>query len=331
VEIGTIFTIEFANPKENMEFNLIAKKSYQGIIDMSKIDSVFIKSKPTKNQIIGVFAKGKFGNSISTMLVLTSGLNEKLHYDLEIKTPKSGRFQRTSTNSLFRNVKSFEYWPYDIEKINFSGFKVTPSENFRSVQIKENIDSTCIKNADQNIELGKQEFKSYFKSISLKFEGDNTFKIDNLLEYEKSINSKDVSLGHFWSIGEDVYPNKKRYKFGNPFSFRRIECPYFEGSIDYFYTKAKGDIKVIAFNWEVFKESDWGINQNIRKDVHQKFLEKYDFLVAAVSELLGKPLAIEQEKDSGRIDTKWRLTNGLNAYLFRFTNYDEIRLFIYKD
>src|ERR1700679_70269 len=79
VEIGTIFTIEFANPKENMEFNLIAKKSYQGIIDMSKIDSVFIKSKPTENQIIGVFAKGKFGNSISTMLVLTSDLNEKLH------------------------------------------------------------------------------------------------------------------------------------------------------------------------------------------------------------------------------------------------------------
>ncbi|MEO6851593.1 MAG: hypothetical protein ABI203_04830 [Mucilaginibacter sp.] len=330
VEIGTVFTIEFNNPKNNMDFTLVSKKPYQGIIDISKIDSVVLKRKPTENQIIGVFAKGKFGDRISSMLVLISGLNNNLDYGLEIKTPINGKIQHTSTSSLFKNVKSIEYWPYDIEKINFTEFKVLSTANLKTVQFQEKVDSTCIKNADKNIALGEQEFKSYFKSIVLKFEGDNNFKIDQLLKHEKSINSEDVSLGYFWSLGGGIYPNKKRYKFGNPFSFRRVECPYFAGSTDYFYTKVKGDIKVIAFNWETFKESNLGVTPEI-KDVGQKFTEKYDFLVGAVSELLGKPLAIEQEENSGRVDTKWHSTNGINAYLFRFKDYNEIRLYIYKE
>ena len=88
---------------------------------------------------------------------------------------------------------------------------------------------------------------------------------------------------------------------------------------------------MVSFNWETFKESNFGINPEINKDASQKFIEKYDFLVGAVSEILGKPLAIQQEKNSGRIDTKWHSTNGINAYLFRFTNYNEIRLYIYKE
>jgi hypothetical protein len=331
VEFGTIFTINFTNPKMGMEFNLIKEKPYQGVIDPLKIDSFFVKNKPTENQIIGVFGKGKFGDSISTMLVLISGSNNILAYDLGIEIPNNEKFQKTSTSPLFKNVKSIEYWPYEIEKIKFLGFKVMPSENPEPVRIEEEVDSACIENADKNIKLGEQEFKSSFKSIIQKFEGDNGFKIDELLQYEKSINSKDVSLGHFWSLGEGIYPNKKKYKFGNPFTFKKLECPYFEANTDYFYTKAKGDVKVICFDWSIFEEHDGRADLEIRKNGHRKFTEKYDFLVGAVSELLGKPLAIEQEKDSGRIDTKWHSVNGINAYLFRFTNYDEIRLFIYKE
>ena len=331
VEFGTIFTINFTNPKAGMEFNLIAEKPYQGVIDPSKIDSFFVKNKPAENQIIGVFGKGKFGSSISTMLVLVSGSNDILGYDLGIKIPNNEKFQKSSTSPLFKNVKSIEYWPYEIEKIKFLEFKVMPSENSEPVQIEEKIDSACIKNADKNIEQGEQEFKFYFKSIIQKLESANRFKIDELLQYEKSINSKDVSLGHFWSIGEGIYPNKKKYKFGNPFTFKKLECPYFEVNTDYFYTKAKGDVKVICFNWNIFEEHIGKADLEIRKNGHRKFTEKYDFLVRTVSEFLGKPLAIEQEKDLGRIDTKWHSANGVNAYLFRFTNYDEIRLFIYKE
>src|ERR1700744_3424110 len=78
IEIGTSFIIEFNNPKDNMDFTFVSKKPYQGIINNSKIDSVVFKSKPTENQIVGVFAKGKFGDRISSMLVLISGLNNNL-------------------------------------------------------------------------------------------------------------------------------------------------------------------------------------------------------------------------------------------------------------
>ncbi|MFT5147201.1 MAG: hypothetical protein ACI9H1_001934, partial [Polaribacter sp.] len=40
VEIGTIFTIEFSNPEKNMNFELISKNSYNGTIELSKMDSI---------------------------------------------------------------------------------------------------------------------------------------------------------------------------------------------------------------------------------------------------------------------------------------------------
>ncbi|MCH2218626.1 MAG: hypothetical protein MK076_11280, partial [Flavobacteriales bacterium] len=123
VEIGTVFTIEFNNLNENKDFTILKTDNYDGIIDISHMDSI-IKLSPNKNQIIGVFANGKFGNSTNSMLVLISGLEENLDYDLRIKIPRKRRFQKTSTSTLFKNVKSIEYWPYEIEEISFKDFNV---------------------------------------------------------------------------------------------------------------------------------------------------------------------------------------------------------------
>jgi len=330
VKLGTVFTIEFSDPGKSMDFSIVDEMHYDGLIDPSKIDSTIIKSKPAKNQIIGVFAKGKFGNSVSTMLVLISGLDDILGYDLQIKIPGNERFEHTSTSMLLKWVKSIEYWPYNIEKINFNGFKIMSKESFATAQVLEKIDSTCIKHADQNIEQGEKEFESHLRSIVLDFKDKIDSKLAKQLAYEKSLNSTDVSLGWFWSLGKDIYPNKKRFKLGNPLSFRRVECPYFEGRVHYFYTKKKRVLRVVEFDWTSFKgpvsESAPGI-----KNFNLKFIEKYDDVVKTVSDFLGKSLAIPQEKDSGRVDTKWLSANGINAYLFRFIDYNEIRLFIYKE
>jgi hypothetical protein len=330
VAIGTVFTIGLSSSEKSIRFTIVSKNPYQGILDDSKIDSIFTKNKPATDQITGVFAKGKFGSNIGIMLVLTSGLKDNLSYDLEIKAPGIGNFQNTSTSPLFKGVKSMEYWPYDIEKINFKVFKVIQKENLQTFQVEETVDSTCIKNADKNIEVGEQEFKSHLKSIILKFNSGDKFPLDSLLNYEKAINATDVSLGHFWSLAENIYPNKKRFKFGNPLSFRRVECPYFEGKVDCFYTKRDSDVKVVSFNWETFKQSNFGVTPKIRDVASRKFIEKYHFVVKAVSELLGEPLPIKQEENSGRVDTKWQSGNGISAYLFRFEDYNEIRLYIYK-
>jgi len=330
VPIGTVFTISFDSPEQGMQFTIVPKSPYPGILDDSKIDSIFKENKPAENQITGVFAKGKFGSKVITMLVLTSGLKDNLTYYLEIKAPGKENFQNTSTSPLFKGVKSVEYWPYDIREINFKAFKVILAEGAETIRVTETVDSVCIKNAGKNSEAGEQEFKSHLKLIIWKFSNDSSFPLDSLLNYEKAINTADVSLGHFWSLGERVYPNKKKFKFGNPLSFRRVECPYFEGKAEYFYTKNDRDVKVVSFNWETFRQSNFGVTTEIRDNASEKFIEKYNFIVKAVSEMLGEPLHGRQEENSGRVDTKWHSSNGINAYLYRFENYNEIRLYVYK-
>ncbi|MDG4951541.1 hypothetical protein NLM59_11465 [Weeksellaceae bacterium KMM 9724] len=330
VEIGTIFTIEFKSIEQNLNFKIVSQKPFNGIIDDSKIDSI-IKTKPKDNQIVGVFANGKFGNNINSMLVLISGLTDYIDYDLLIKLPRKRKLQKTSTSTLFKGVKSIEYWSYQIDKIEFVKFKTIPKENFEQFHFETKIDSTCIKNADKNIEFGEQEFKTHLELTVSEFENNKDIEIGKMLKYENTINSIDVSLGHFWSLGEGIYPNEKGFKFGNPISYRRYECPYFDGKTNYFFTKDDKNIKVVSFNWETFQESNFGISPKIKTDLNEKFNSKYAFIVKAVSELLGNPLDIEQEEDSGRIDTKWKSTNGINAYLFKFKTYNEIRLYIYKE
>ena len=328
VKLGTIFTIEFDSPKKNMEFKIISQKAYSGLINLSKFDSIITNSKPLNNQIIGVFAKGKFGSNISPMLLLISGLDNILTYELDTKNPQTNQFQNTSTSSLFKGVKSIEYWPYAFETIRFNEFKISRMQE-RMMSVKENADSTCIKNADKNIELGEQEFKAYFKTITTQFESNSKFEIETLLAHEKSINSKDVSRGYYWSLGEGIYPNKERFSFANPLSFERVECPFFKNSAEYFFIKTNREVKVVSFSWTTLKGPD--LQDNQKKDFSLKFIEKYDFLTKTITDLLGNPLAAEQEKNSGRIDTKWRSASGINAYLFIFKNYNEIRLYLYKD
>lgn len=329
VEIGTIFTIEFSNPEKNMNFELISKNSYNGTIELSKMDSI-IKIEPKENQIIGVFANGKFGNKTNSMLVLISGLNDNLNYDLKIKIPNKRKFQKTSTSALFKGVKSIEYWPYLIEEIDFKKFKTIPKENFEQIQIETKIDSTCIKNVDKNIEFGEQEFKTHLELVISELDNSENFELSKMTEYENSINSEDVSLGHFWSLGEGIYPNEKGFKFGNPISYRKIECPYFEGKSSYFYTKDDKSIKVVSLNWKTFKESNFGINPKIEKDLENKFNEKFEFLLKTLNDILGVPIENVKE-ESGRRKIRWQNEQVVNAYMFNFSSNREIRLYVYKE
>jgi hypothetical protein len=329
VEIGTIFTIEFSNPEKNMNFELISKNSYNGTIELSKMDSI-IKIEPKENQIIGVFTNGKFGNKTNSMLVLISGLNDNLNYDLKIKIPNKRKFQKTSTSALFKGVKSIEYWPYLIEEIDFKKFKTIPKENFEQIQIETKIDSTCIKNIDKNIEFGEQEFKTHLELVISELDNSENFELSKMTEYENSINSEDVSLGRFWSLGEGIYPNEKGFKFGNPISYRKIECPYFEGKSSYFYTKDDKSIKVVSLNWKTFKESNFGINPKIEKDLENKFNEKFEFLLKTLNDILGVPIENVKE-ESGRRKIRWQNEQVVNAYMFNFSSNREIRLYVYKE
>jgi hypothetical protein len=102
----------------------------------------------------------------------------------------------------------------------------------------------------------------------------------------------------------------------------------------YFFTKRTKKVKLVLFEWSEFKfrKTDLFVKDTTDPKLGRKTFEyKYDYLVKKVSEQLGQQLVIEQEKDSGRHDTKWKNANGICAYLFMFDNYNEIRLAIYKE
>lgn len=227
-------------------------------------------------------------------------------------------------------VKSIEYWPYQIDIIEFVKFKTIPKENFEQFHFETKIDSTCIKNVDKNIEFGEQEFKTHLELAVSEFENNKDIELGKMLKYENTINSIDVSLGHFWSLGEGIYPNEKGFKFGNPISYRRYECPYFEGKTNYFFTKDNKNIKVVSFNWETFKESNFGVNPEIKNDVDDKFREKFEYVIKTVDSFLGIPIENITE-ESGQRKVRWKNEKGINAYLFNFGNYNEIRLYVYKE
>lgn len=330
IEIGTSFIIQFTDLEKNMDFEIVSKNSYNELIDDNlNIDSIF-QNKPKENQIFGVFARGRFGTKISPILVLMSGVENYLDYDLKIKTPSKRKFRKTSTISLFKGVKSIEHWPYHIEKIDFKKFEILPIQNTQTFQFEEKIDSTCIKKSNLTIEYGKQEFKTHFEMVISELEKDKVFKLKKMLEYEDSINSEDVSLGHFWSLGERIYPNEREFEFGDPISYRRIECPYFEGKSNYFYTKENKNIKVVSFNWKTFKESNLGINPEIKKDVDDKFNEKFEYILKTANGFLGNPVENITDED-GQRKIRWKNEKGINAYLFNFGNYNEINLYVYKE
>ncbi|OIQ18636.1 MAG: hypothetical protein BM557_06845 [Flavobacterium sp. MedPE-SWcel] len=332
IKKGTAFIIEFVDIHNNMNFEIVSEKTFDNIIDFSKKSDSIFEYQPKKNQIVGFFANEKAEERVVPTLILVSGIAGHVDYELEIKRKQDKFFLKTSTLPLAENLKSVEIWTYPIKAIKFKKFNLRSIEEleFNEFQFKVEIDSTCINTPTRNIERGEKEFKSHLKSVIKKFENVNEFKLKEMLSYEKSINSEDKSLGHFWSLGNGIYPNKKDFKFGDPLSYRRVECPYFENRVNYFYTKKLNDIKMVSFNWEVFKESNMGVNDEISDNIGEKFKEKFEFIFNTVTRFLNTPIENITDPD-GQRHVRWKNAQGLNAYLFNFSNYAEIRLYIYKE
>ena len=329
VEKGTAFVIEFVDVHNNMDFRIVSKKTFNGIVDFSKTSDSIFKSQPKENQIIVFFADEKTEERITPTLVLVSGINGYVNYELMIKPKSEKKFINTSTLFLAKNLKSFEIWSFPIQAIKFNKFNIIEEERLNKFQFKVKIDSTCINNANRNIEVGQAEFKFHLKSVIDKFKNTDDFTLEQMMSYERTINSEDKSLGHFWSLGEGIYPNKNKFKFGNPVSYRRVECPYFENRVNYFYTKKEKDIKIVSFSWNAFEESNMGSNDEISNDIDYVFNEKFEFVLNAVTQILGTPIENVTDTD-GQRHIRWKSKKGVNAYLFNFSDYPEIRLYIYK-
>ena len=329
IEMNTRFTLELQTEDSlTYTFKIVSKEPFSKEIEWSNARN-YLDSVSLKNQIQGILTKGKFGSRTNTILLIQNGLDKSISYKLKIKVPQKRKPIKTSVVDLITNVPSTELWPYMIEYVQFSDFTTAPEiERF---VFEPQIDSSCIKNKDFNIEYGNELFIKHSNLTINRFKSDNLFELKGLLQLEDSLKTEDVSLGHYWSLGESIYPNSNNFTFDNPISYRRLECPYFEGTVNFFYTKKEKSIKVVSYGWKEFKESDFPISTNSNsEDKNKAFKEKYDFVLTEINKLLGEPISNETE-DSGRRQTKWKSKDDINAYLFNFSSINEIRLYIHKE
>ena len=326
VDLYKKFTIKI-DTNNNNTFSIIEITDFNKKISWSKANE-FLNTDLNGNQIQGIFTKDTLNN---TILVIKSGLSQTIDYKLLIKIPFKRKFHLTTTSLLQKNVVSVEIWPYKIKKIKFANFEFYTNdyenETFDLFQIK---DSTCIKNESLTKENAEMIFRQQLDSVMDWFTQRTEFTTDLILNYENNINSDNVSLNHYWSLGKSIYPNMDEYEFNIPISFRRVECPVFDGSVNYFNTKKNNLIKVVSFNWIEFKERVFNQQTNEERiDIHNKFNEKFDFIYEEICSIFGEPF-YNSDAD-GRRQIKWKNEDGINVYMFNFSSINEIRLYIYID
>ena len=338
VNINTRFTLSL-HTSDSLNYTCTIKNQevFNETINMSDATSLF-DSIVKPGEIQGILTYGKFGDKLNIFLVLKSGLNKSLDYDLKIKVTNKRKPVKTSVVSLHPNVPSTELWPYQIDYIVFSNFKIVEQIEYSFPE--PTIDSTCIKNSQNNVEYADSLFSSFIDLVNNSYLRSTGLQLDNIFEYENSISSCDVTRDYYTSIGEGIYPNEKSFKLEKPLIYRHIECPYFQTEIEYYYTNSDKSVKVIMLEWNEFKKSSGLFDEGFSLDVKSScFRDKFNKISKKMTDLLGEPTFsdIESEKESTnfRDGIKWKSENGVNAYLFMYGNdnnkYRQIRLAIYKN
>jgi hypothetical protein len=164
-------------------------------------------------------------------------------------------------------------------------------------------------------------------------------QLKQVVDFEKGINSLDITPDHFIDIGSGIYPNRKKYKLDNCLSYKRVECPFLETEVDYYFAKSDNQIRVVLFEWNEFKEKNFFGQGMAIQEKTEIFNDKFNKIDTILTKILGNPTNKNIPKNKGtetfRDDIKWKSKNGLKAYLFMFgndeNNYRQIRLAIYKD
>jgi len=182
------------------------------------------------------------------------------------------------------------------------------------------IDSTCIKNSLNCTKYNDKLFSDYIDTLQLNFLSEVGFKLNRAINYEKGVESKEITYNYTTGIGSSYYPNTNNFKLENPIIFNRIECPYLSMETQYFYTAKDNSIKVVAIKWNEFNRNEALADEEfyIKRRI-KVFKEKFSKIENAIIKRTGKPTnrKLDQtENINGTMDEIiWNNTKGLNVNL----------------
>lgn len=121
IEINSKFTLKLVEVESGgYNYTLASKESYNQLLDLKKTQNLITESAP--DEIQGILAYAKIGKEVNAFLILQSGLEKPLTYDLYIKRNDRQNTEKVSVINLFPDVSSTEIWPFRIDYIVFSDF-----------------------------------------------------------------------------------------------------------------------------------------------------------------------------------------------------------------
>jgi hypothetical protein len=315
ISINTKFKLELIKIDSNeYNYKIISKEPFIGELNSSSA-RLFLDDSLKINEIQGIFAIGKFGNSNSTLLVIKSGIDSPLAYNLYIDIKGNGKYKQTSTIELFPNILS-EMWPYYIYSLKISAIK-------KSIDLPQNesvLDTIC--NSEYDIEKGNILFNEQLTLILDLITKQEVSGIDIIKEYEDSIKSVTASTwGWFNELHNMDSSNRfigtyiNRKKIDQPLVFELTECPYLEREVAYFFAKKERNIKFVVFKWGQKWVGGW--QSRAYNNVESDFRSKYEFIRNSLNKSLGIPHDSVIE-DINNMKTEWATDEGVVALSYLY-------------
>lgn len=153
--------------------------------------------------------------------------------------------------------------------------------------------------------------------------------IGDFIEYEKSLNSEDITRDYFVDISEGIYPFIKNHKFEIPKEYKSNPQQNIVLKKSYYYN-SQGEVKLIYYQWN---------ETNNYEKSNEVFEKIFNEVRNNITKQIGSPSEINLESktinddSTFRDDIKWNSSH--NVYMFRFgdneNRHNEINLVIYKD
>jgi hypothetical protein len=166
-------------------------------------------------------------------------------------------------------------------------------------------------------------------------------KIDEVIAFEKEINPNIQFLNKNVSLSKDYYPLADKYKVTNPIIVQREPLVYLPVYAEYFYTSADSILRLVSYDWEKDRYSNYNDKQKMWKDESKKFgsyNDEYERIKTILLGQLGTPTstdtkAKEENSSRGKYFTRETLWNSEDIYaelnmIFESMTY-RIRLTIY--
>ncbi|WP_034042561.1 hypothetical protein [Wocania ichthyoenteri] len=334
LKIHTKFTLELiTKDSTQFDYRILKSEPYKSDNDSDSARKALDDSLKF-NQVQGVFTNGNFGSRKATLLVIKTGNENPLDYNLYIQRNGKRKFKKTSTINISQSP-TIEVWQEELSSLkilDFKKVKVSP------ILPEIKIDTTCYSTYD--ILDGNKLFEKQLPFV-LDIVTDNRKKIeiDKVKRYEDSINS--IEKSNWGYLNNLLIKKDERYmdgylnsrKIAQPLVFEITECPFLKRNTAYYFTKRKKDIRLVMFQWKLRWVDGWQSKDHL--SISENYNEKFEFLKTKLSEFMSIDKKEHPNHSSDSYEIVWFKKNDILAKLSfyindRYKNYS-LSLHIYKE